>query len=238
MFLELPFKVAFCWAAWTLFCLAMELLPAAGYESRNSSSSSSRKMPEEEFPSWAVVVVVVVVKASVVLPISVVENTLVVGTIAGVASDDIGAVSVVALQLDVVVAPSVVLHSLDTVAVPNIVPKRIRKNLTIILYICSCRSQRWTDTDTTSDMSSCPSPCPKQTRTRTQHFMEVRARTWTESWFRTRTRFWTRACRKTSDTDSDTDKLRTHVSAHLCLELSRMFDLNVDWDSLLDLVAP
>ena len=50
----------------------------------------------------------VVVKASVVLPISVVENTLVVGTIAGVASDDIGAVSVVALQLDVVVAPVLV----------------------------------------------------------------------------------------------------------------------------------
>ena len=49
--------------------------------------------------------------------------------------------------------------------------------------------QRWTDTDTTSDMSSCP----------TQDFMRLR----------------TQACPKTSDTDSDMNILQTRVFVHL-----------------------
>ena len=143
IFLESLSKVAFCWAAWTLFCLEMELLPAAGYESRNSSSISSRKLPEEEpfspssdsccplssinLGSVDELIVVVVVKASVVPSVSVVAGTLVVAEVAL----DIGAVSVVDDQPDVVLVPTVVLHSVafDTVVVPNIVPKRIRKNL-------------------------------------------------------------------------------------------------------------
>ena len=69
----------------------------------------------------------VVVKASVVPSVSVVAGTLVVAEVA----PDIGAVSVVDDQPDVVLVPTVVLHSVafDTVVVPNIVAKRIRKNL-------------------------------------------------------------------------------------------------------------
>jgi len=75
--------------------------------------------------------------------------------------------------------------------------------------------QRWTDTDTSSDMSSCTSPCPKQTRTRTQDFLGVRTRTRTKSWLRIRTLLQARACSKILDMDSDTDILRTRVSTHL-----------------------
>ena len=75
----------------------------------------------------------------------------------------------------------------------------------------------------TSDMISCLSLCP----TRTQDFLGLRTRTptrtWAESWLRTRARLRTLVCPKTSDTDSDTDILRTRVSAHLCARQFHIF---------------
>ena len=65
-----------------------------------------------------------------------------------------------------------------------------------------CRDQRRTDTDKLETRT-----CSKHAHVRNL----VRTRTWlpTKSWLRTR------ACLKTSETDSDTDILRTRVSAHL-----------------------